>query len=448
MQGTNTGEPGIWRVGVLLEASSLEQLKDNPMKLIKSVADTADNKCHTIALCKQNLLSTYEFITDYTAPASQAGCLLQASDQSKCKYPSVVISPVSHEKIDFQDLYTDIQITPKQLEISIGLPHPTVPNLLFASQHFMQTYGFFTREQVWYRYLTPVPLERVTLTPCESSELMVLSFPEEVIGQLYEQCRREPVTMQQDFDFIFRAKLPSVSTSMKATTQEKPTSEEKVDYVLTFRVLEATPTLQGVVTEDTTIVLLPSDTQDLGSDWLNRSSGSRSSRRRSTRDDSIGMRRESVTSASDILEDEAEEQSGRGYEDYIIDVVAAEDFKLQTHCIVLPKLSSSAHGIFHCQTIWACAVNNRSASMVTNFDDLTLTLANGQYTDNPRMHSALVFVYDDEFELEQYVPQKRLGVEYECGELTRAYIHPELLFYLFPETLAYSRTFQLHIKVS
>ena len=432
MQGTNSGEPGIWRIGVLLEASSLEQLKENPMKLIKSVADKADSKCQTIALCKQNLLSTYEFITDYTAPTSQAGCLLKAADQSKCKYPSVIIAPVSQEKIDFQDLYSEIQITPKQLEMSIGLPHPIVPNLLFASQHFMQTYGFFTREQVWYRYLTPVPLERVTLTPCESSEQLTLLYPEEVVGQLYEQCRQEPVIMQQDFDFIFRAK--------------NLISTEKVDYVLSFRVLETTPTLQGVVTEETTIVLLPPNEQDLGVDWFNRSSESRSSRRRSTRDES--MRRESVASASDILfEDEEDDQPRRGYEDYIIEVVAVEDFKLQTHCIVLPKRSSSAHGIFHCQTVWACAVNSGSATMVTNFDDLTLTLANGEYTDNPRMHSALVFAYDDEFELEQYVPQRRLGVEYESGDLTRAYIHPELLFYLFPETLSYSRTFRLHVKV-
>lgn len=408
------------------------------MRVIKAVADESlDSACETVAMCKQSLLSTYDYINDYTAlpSSSQAGCTLRSIDQSNCKYPSTIVAPISQEKVDFEDLYSDLQMSTKELEISTGLPQRSIPNLLLASQHFMQSYGFYTREQVWYRYLTPPPLKQVVLTPCETSTHLTLTHPDEVIGQLYEQCGREPVAMTRGFDYVLRVKLPS---------SHETNSTEKLDHVLTFRVLEATPTLQGVVTATTEVVLLPPNEQELESDWLLRSSGSQSSRRRST------IRRESAASASDILlevESEYSELSNSDFEDYVIDVVAMANYKLQSHCVVLPKSSASTHGVFHCQSVWVCSVARDVATMAMTFDDLTLSLSNDPPLDGPRMHSALVFVYEDEFELEQYVPPSRLGVDYEISELTRAYIHPELLFYLYPETLSYSRSYQLRVKV-
>ncbi len=417
---------------MLLEASCQKQLRENPMRVVKSVADKSDSTCQTIAMCKQNLLSTYEYINDYTAfQGSQAGCTLRAIDQSNCKYPSVIIAPVSQEEVNFQSLYSDLQVSAKELEVSTGLPQPSVPSLLLVSQHFMQVYGFYTREQVWYRYITPLPLDRVILTPCETTARLTLAQLDEVIGQLYEQCKREPVVMTRGFDYVLRARLSQYC--------EETTSTEEIDHVLTFRVLEATPTLQGVVTETTEIVLLPPNEQE--SDWLLRSGGSRSSRRRSM------VRRESATSASDIVVEDSSECSLVNRE-FVIDVVAVGDYKLPSHCIVLPKASATVHGIFHCQSIWVCTVDHEAATMTTTFDDLTLSLSNDPPPEGGRrMHSALVFVYEDEFELEQYVPQSRLGLEYDISELTQAYMHPELLFYLYPETLSYSRRYQLLIKV-
>ena len=363
-----------------------------------------------------------------------AVCYKLLTNQNASIHP-VIIAPVSQEKVSFQDLYSDLQVSVKELEISTGLPKSSIPNLLLASQHFMQNYGFYTREQVWYRYITPLPLHRVILTPCEVSANLTIAHPDEVISQLYEQCGREPVVMTRGFDYVLRIKLP---------TSQDEINPDKVEHICMFKVLETTPTLQGIVTNTTEIVLLPPNKQELDSDWMLRSSESRLSRRRST------VRRESAASASDILlevDSDYNQLSNSELDDYIIDVVAVADYKLQSHCIVLPKSNATSHGIFHCQPVWVCAVNRDNATMATTFDDLTLPLSTGLPFDGPRIHSALVFVYDDEFELEQYVPPNRLGVEYETSELTRAYIHPELLFYLYPETLSYSRSYKLLVKV-
>ena len=421
------------------------------MKVIKALPEgkDPDGKCQTIALCKKDLLSTYKHYNDYTTPP---GCVLLSADESQCKYPSVVISPTSKVAFNLRELYSELQINPNELELTTGLPQPLVPDVLLVSQLFMQTYGFYRKEQVWYRQITLAPLERVILTPCGTAEQLAMAFPAEVIGQLYQLCKQEIVTMQQDFDYILRAKLPPVTTAQAKSSEQSESSAEQQEHVLAFRVLEATPILQGVVTESTTIVLLPPDEQDVETSWFPHSED-RLSRRRSTRDEGMGPRRESAASASDIQLDEEDAfyigLPNSEFEDYIIEAVAISDYRLRSHCIVLPKQSASAHGVFHCQTVWVCAAPSQGITIGTNFDDLTLPLANeGLSNGDPRLHPALVFVYDDEFELEQYVPPNRLGAEYEAVDLTCAYVHPELLFFLYPETLSFSRRYQMLVKVS
>ena len=459
MQESEVQKPGIWRIGILLEASFQEQLKQSPMKVVKPVPYEPDGSCHAIALCKQSLLNTYEYISEYVSPSKEMGCPISGIDQTGCKFPSVIVSPVSQENINSDNLYSQLQLTSKELEISTGLPQPNVPNVLLVSQHFMQSYGFYTKEPVWYRYLSPVLLQSVMIAPCGPSENLTVTFAEEVIGQVYDKSKKELVIMQQDFEYVFRAKLPPVTTSTKIEGSEPPlqathTSPLIEEHVLTFKVLEASPALQGVITESTVIIFVPPDEQDVGEEWHSQD-GSQLRRRRSTREEALERgRASSAASASDF---QYEDRMGSLYDclpgsnvtdDYIIDAVAIGNYKLQSHYIVLPKDSATSHGIFHCQNVWVCATSVNSGPKVTKLEDLTLSLVNEQgQGGSPRMHLAVVFVYEDEFDLEKYVPPSQLGADYETVDLTRAYIHTELLFHLYPETLSYSRKYKLHIKV-
>jgi len=61
---------GLWRIGVLLEASAQAPVKKDPMRVVEAVSGQADSRTATIALCKQHLLGTYDLVNDYTSPSS------------------------------------------------------------------------------------------------------------------------------------------------------------------------------------------------------------------------------------------------------------------------------------------------------------------------------------------------------------------------------------------
>lgn len=428
----------------------------SPMKVVKPVVDTPGGSCRTIALCKQSLLSTYEYANEYVS-SSKEECRLSSIDQAKCKFPSVIIAPISQEYVDFEMLYSELQITLKRLEISTGLPKSHVPAPLLVSQHFMQAYGFYKEEPIWFRYVSTVPLDRVIISPCAQSENVAEKFAEEVVKQIYERCESEPLIMQQDFEYVFRVKLPPEASSSRSTMVVTPSksssnSELTQDHVLSFNVLEASPVLQGVITPTTVIILVP---PSKGEEQLVQDESRprcRSTSRSTMEGSFVRLRSESAASASDF---QFEDQVGSVYQstndsgEYIIDVVAVENYKLQSHYIVLPKTSAASHGIFSCQIVWVCAIDTDSRG--TMLEDLTLSLCNEQGQEgsenSSRMHVAVAFMYEDEFELEKYIPPSRLGAEYETVDLTQAYIHPELLFHICPETLSYSRKYKLQIKV-
>ena len=230
----------VWRLGILIEASStLPPLKDHLLTVIHYNVPPASIPIQSdaIALCKVSLLDTFEHANDYTG---NEGYPLNAADESRCRYPSVLIAHTLNgpgDLVNIEGDLVDIQC-PEDLQAYVGTGHPLKPTIFLVSHDFLATYGFFSKENVWFREITPLPLDQVILVPTgDAMDSLSDSQIEEVVRELYEKCQNEPVVMQQNFIFIFKSKHHGV--------------------LLTFHVLETQPVCQGRITERTTIALLP-----------------------------------------------------------------------------------------------------------------------------------------------------------------------------------------------
>ena len=424
-------QSGIWRVGMLLEASYLPQLRNNPMKLIKPVSAVVSAEdsagCQVVAVCKQGLLQTYQYVNEYVTP-NPSGCLLHSVESSACKYPAVLVASLADQLLDFEDIFQQLNINNlKELHVSTGFSQTSEPTIILASQHFMECYGFFTREPVWFRWFNPSLLTQVMLCPTGPMAQHVIAEASQVIGQLYDKAEKEPVIMQQNFKFVFRASLTF-----------DPTAGRTHEAVLSFQVLECSPVLQGRVTRETVFTFLPPPIVTPRENELTRS-------RRSTREEGKSHL-ESAASASSLGEEESER------DEYVIEVVSVASFKLQSQYIVLPKETAKKHGIHHCQNVMIEAAPQKTGKKraTPTLSDVTVPLCITDGCGHPlgkQSHMVIAFLYEDEFELERYIPPSSLGLDYDTSALTLAYIHPQLLFFLFPETLSPTLCYYLRVKV-
>lgn len=426
-------QPSVWRVGILLEASCLPQLRNNPMKLISPVvAPGGGHHGGVVAVCKQGLLNTYQYVNEYITP-NQNGCLLHAVDHTSCQFPAVLAAPLSDQLVDFEEVFKQLSVDILDVQVATGFPQPTEPTIILASQHFMECYGFFTREPIWFRWYNPATLDDVMLVPVGPHSQRVLTQARNVVSQLYKKIENESIVMQQGFKFIFRTELNFESGS-EATNSTQ-------EAVLNFQILECSPVLQGRVTKDTVITLLPPSNILALENQMSR-------RRRSTREDGR-VHAESAASASDLG---LLKERNSGTEGYVIEATSVASFKLQSQYVVLPKETAIKQGIYHCQNVMieAAGIANKRSS-VSSLSDVTVPIFvsnDGDKEPGKRTHMAIALLYEDECELEHYVPPVSLGMDYDTTTLTVAYIHPQLLFFLFPETLSLSARYHLLIKVS
>lgn len=421
-------QPSIWRVGMLLEASCLPQLRNNPMKLIKpdDEAVVASGGCDggVVAVCKQGLLNTYQYVNEYIAP-NHTGCLLHAVDHTACRFPAVLAAPLSDQLVDFEDVFKQLSVELLDVQVATGFPQSTEPTIILASQHFMECYGFFTREPIWFRWYNPATLDSVMLVPMGPLPPAQAS---NVVSQLYKKAESESVIMQQGFKFVFEL-------NYEASPEQLDITEEAV---LSLEIVECSPVLQGRITKDTIITILPPFNITSLDNRLSR-------RRRSTREDGRG-RADSAAAASDLI------KGSGGTEGYVIEAASVAAFKLQSQYVVLPRETAIKHGIYHCQNVMIEAAEvSCKRTPVSGLSDVTVPLfVDSDCNKEPekRTHMAIAFLYEDECELEHYVPPASLGMDYNTTSLTLAYIHPQLLFFLFPETLSISVCYHLLIKVS
>ena len=131
---------------------------------------------------------------------------------------------------------------------------------------------------------------------------------------------------------------------------------------------------------------------------------------------------------------------------FLIEVRPVLNFKLQYHFILLPKSLSLQFNIFNLHNVLVTSLKPDSAQKAPpTYSDLVVPLKNnlrgeeeegeGGVVSEDRKHITIVRLYDNEIELQEFCPLMKIGQRFTELDLKSAYIHPELFFYLFPETL-------------
>ena len=403
-----------WRLGVLVRTECLPQLETNPMQLVRVVesnsasADTRDpttaKPAYCVSVCRQSSLGTFRFSNEYIS-VQNVGDNVGSVDPSLLRFPtsvSLTACDLSHH--DLPDSLSDLQID----VVHIGLHQLQSPDILLTSSALIHSLRCFDRESVWYRPSTlPIPLERVVLAM--SCDLGSREEARSVVSRIYDLSRRGPLVFHQDFDYTvgFEDGLP-----------------------IRVNVLETFPTLQGSVSAaKTTIAILPTDTLP------------------SSLDDSIEPRPRAESASNFDLEGPL--VAG----DYIIEAVTLNNFPLQNHFVVLPKDSARRYSIQHCQNIWISPSSPLRGTLSKRKSVIQLDSSGGsgggggEERERERTHMAIALLYEDTQELERYLPPRGFGQRHLSAELGLAYVHPELLYYLYPETISPSRMFRISIKV-
>ncbi len=156
----------LWRLGLVIEAgTSLPPLQESPLTVLvhPQVSGSAlPCQLDAIAICKSSVVDTYDFVNDYGGK----GCAVKSTDLEKCRWPHVLVVPsvLASGWLSVEEAETDVQC-PEDLQVKAGSTHPISPTLLLTSQQFLTTYGFTSKERVWFHPAAPVPLERVVLAP-------------------------------------------------------------------------------------------------------------------------------------------------------------------------------------------------------------------------------------------------------------------------------------------
>ena len=390
--------------------------------------------------------------------------------------------------------------------------HPQVNYLLFVCEEFLTNFGFFKNEVVWMRPIEPLPLERVVITPMEDADDSVEALSE-AVRQLYNQCMEGYVIANTGFQLLHQAVLPpSTPSTHDSEKAEIPASDNKgeEEFLKTspgsssddegslpppvvYRVLETVPVLQGRVTRDTAIVVVPYDL----SNGTREEVGGALSPLSAEGDDLFveassmpqalypSLPRNRTVSASEIqLEEGAHHldmspfvedvqptslpvipsisvtESVSSYS-LVIEARLAEEFTLLHHYVLLPKNLARQHNIWDLQNVLITAKQvGPVARGRDSLQNAVLTINNelkpldGKDAEGPqpstftRRHLAIVRVYESENGLEEWAPRVELGYQYNKRDLCVAYLHPELMFTLFPETLsAEPRKYLIEIEV-
>ena len=397
-----------WRLGVLVSSECIPLLESNPMQLVRVVnisSTTAEAKkptrpAYCVSVCRQASLGTFRFSNEYCS-VQNVGDNVGSVDPSLLRFPTTITLPIRDiSQHDLPDSLSDLHID----RVHIGLNQPQSPDVLLTSPTLIQSLRCFDRESVWYQPSTlPVPLERVVLAmSCDHGSR---EEARNVVSRIYELSREGPLVLHRDFDFTvgFEAGLS-----------------------IRVNVLETFPTLQGSVSASkTTIAVLPTDTLP------------------SSLDNSLELRPRAESASNFDLE------GPLATGEYTIEAVTLNNFPLQNHFVVLPKESARRYSIQHCQNIWISPSSplRNTLSKRKSVIQLDSSGGGGEEREKGHTHMAIALLYEDTQQLERYLPPREFGQRHLSADLGLAYVHPELLYYLYPETISPSRIFNISIKV-
>ena len=399
-----------WRLGVLVRAECVPLLESNPMQLVRVVensttsaeskAPTVNPAAYCVSVCRQASLGTFRFSNEYSS-GQNVGDNVGSVEPSLLRFPTAItLSARDLSRHDLPDSLSDLQIA----DVHTGLQQPQSPDKLLASSALIHSLRCFDRESVWYRPSTlPVPLERVVLAM--SCDLGSREEARSVVSRIYELSRGGPVVLHQDFDFTvgFEDGLP-----------------------IRVNILETFPILQGSVSASkTTIAVLPTDTLP------------------PSLDDSLEPRLRAESASNFDLEGPA--LTG----DYKVEAITLNNFPLQNHFVILPKDGARRYNIQHCQSVWISPSSPQHVKLSKKKSVIQLDSSGGGGggEERVRTHMAIALLYEDTQQLEKYLPPREFGQRHLSAGLGRAYVHPELLYFLYPETISPSRVFTMSIRV-
>ena len=400
-----------WRLGVLVCTTSIPQLDNNPMQLARVVESDSSTNADTeksttikpaycVSVCRQTSLGTFRFSNEYTS-VQNVGDNVGSVDLSLLRFPTVIsLTARDLSSHHLPDSLSDLQID----GVHIGLHQSQTPDVLLTSSALIHSLHCSDHESVWYRPSTlPVPLERVVLAmSCDPGSR---EEARSVVSRIYELSRMGPLVVQQDFNFTvgFEDGLP-----------------------IQVNVLETFPTLQGrVCSSKTTIAILPTDTLP------------------PSLDSSLELRPRAESASNFDLEGPV--STG----DYVIEAITMSNFPLQNHFVILPKDGARRYSIQHCQNIWVSPSSPLRGTLSKRKSVIQLDSGRGggEERERERTHMAIALLYEDTQQLERYLPPREFGQRQISADLGLAYLHPELLYYLYPETISPSRIFNISIKV-
>lgn len=392
-----------WHLGVLVRTDDNPTLKANPMQVLRVLESDVDDEdssmlgpLRCVSVCRQASMGTYRFSNEYIG-VQNVGDNLGSADCSLLRFPTVVTlatKEITRHEVD------SLEVDP----VPVGLGHPQHPNILLTSSALIHSLNCFDREPVWYRMSSiPVVLERIVISVGPDIDH---EEAKNIVSRFYELSDKGPVVVHQDFDF-------TVGFVARQST--------RVNIVETF------PTMQGLVNDKTIIAVLPLD-------------GFPKHSLRLENEDSLELCPRAESASNFDLE------CPMDMGECIIEAVTTNNFPLQNHFVVLPRETAQQYHIQHCQNIWISPASPSQTSLLKRKQSV-IHLVSGDGQGRTRTHMAIALLYEDTQQLERYIPPLQFGQRFFSASLRLAYVHPELLYYLFPETLSPSRIFKISIKV-
>lgn len=434
----------VWQLGVLVENTKLENsfhdLRSNPMRLLAWFSPPppprASRDGAALAMCKLSLFNTFDNVHEYQA---KKGVPLRAASTVQCRYPHVTLATYCYMTSGRETVLMNLDSDSHSLEPNTGLSTPTTPTILVASQSFLVTHGYSHMEVVWVQLFSPLPLERVILSGRQSSETALLtpSLAGQAMQYLAHLVEQKVVLVRQDTYFS----LPGLYSASG--------SEEKKHVTLDLSILECHPVLQGRLTIETEMVVLP---QGEGAEVaLHSLAMPMTSSSELCQDSSVEESWEESKSRSESALSNCSASDFRNEEelpsDPSLEVATHPGIKLHKHYIVVPKTFAKEHELFQYQNVLLVAESRQSAG-TAGLADVVLSTRARRDGGAEGSHAAVMIWYDGQSELERYLPPPYPGYMYEQEALQCAYVHPHLLYSVFHETLSPTRRYFISVKVS
>ena len=457
------GEDGLWRLGILVEdtklKSTFQDLRSSPMGLLvwfspphpRPLSDSA-----ALAMSKLSLLNTFDNVHEYQA---KKGVQLRAASTAHCRSPLVTLASFRCMDSGRETVLMNLDTESQSLERNTGLSRPTTPAILVASRSFLTSQGYSHLELVWTQLFSPLPLAGVILSGGPGSQTVPLTpaIVQQAMQQLSLLVDSETIILRQGTTFS----LPGLFSLGGL---------EKRHVTVVFSVLECSPILQGRLTRETEIAVIP---QEEGAEEEEEGEKGEvvvsSPLSMSQKNQSLSM---SITSSSsepyhDASIEESWESKRRSK--FVLSSSSASDFsneeeppsdprlevathpgiKLHRHYIIIPKVFATEHNLIQYETVLLVAEKARRGRSVGLADVVVSTRPRGEGQGQAEgSHAAVLMWYNGQSELERYLPPPYPGYLFEEEALQCAYVHPHLLYSLFHETLSPTRRYLISVKVS